>query len=525
MLNLAREQGLTPTWGPRQAVLYDVSVLGSFIARVMCNPPDPKRFQTAATSLVERAEELCGWLYETTGPDGTSGTIRHVVWSDVLICPACGGEITYWDACVRQAPLRLEKIFSCPRCTTFIDVNACKRVIETVVDHVLGVPLQRKVRVPVVVYGTTGTKNWKRLATPADMVVVDKASHEPLPPSTPITEIRWGDLYRSGYHLGISHLHHFYTPRNFLALSTIWRLVEDFDADLQDALRLLVLSFNASHSTLMTRVIVKKGQLDLVLTGAQSGVLYVSGLPVEKNIFKGLRRKMKTITEAFSTVASSRSSVTVVNGTSTALYLEDGSVDYVFTDPPFGNYIPYAEVNQINELWLGVVTKQSDEIIISPAQGKDVTSYGEMMRAVFSELSRVLRTSGRATVAFHSAKASVWQALIDAYSAAGLAPVAVSVLDKTQTSFKQAVSDVVVKGDPLILLSRVGGEACTRGEISITDIIASVLDEARRSGEAEERKRERLFSRFVARCLILGLPVTIDAGEFYRMARLDRDIA
>jgi adenine-specific DNA methylase len=251
----------------------------------------------------------------------------------------------------------------------------------------------------------------------------------------------------------------------------------------------------------------------------------VSGLPVEKNIFKGLRRKMKTITEAFSTVASSRSSVTVVNGTSTALYLEDGSVDYVFTDPPFGNYIPYAEVNQINELWLGVVTKQSDEIIISPAQGKDVTSYGEMMRAVFSELSRVLRTSGRATVAFHSAKASVWQALIDAYSAAGLAPVAVSVLDKTQTSFKQAVSDVVVKGDPLILLSRVGGEACTRGEISITDIIASVLDEARRSGEAEERKRERLFSRFVARCLILGLPVTIDAGEFYRMARLDRDIA
>jgi hypothetical protein len=525
MLDLAREQGLAPTWGPRNAVLYDVGVLGSFIARVMCTPPDPERFRAAAAALLERAEESYGWLYETTGPDGTPGTIRHVVWSDVLLCPTCDGEITYWDACVRQEPLRLEGMFSCPGCKTFSDVGTCERATETVVDDVLGSTLQRKVRVPVVVYGTTASKNWKRSATPADMIVPDKASHEPLPAGTPIADIRWGDLYRSGYHTGISHLHHFYTPRNFLALSTVWRLVQDFDADLQDALRLLVLSFNASHSTLMTRVVVKKGQSDLVLTGAQSGVLYVSGLPVEKNIFKGLRRKAKTIAEAFSTVANSRSSVTVVNGTSTALHLEDGSVDYVFTDPPFGDYIPYAEINQINELWLGTVTKQSDEIIISPAQGKDVKSYGDMMRAVFNELSRVLRSRGRATVAFHSAKASVWQALTDAYGAAGFSPVTVSVLDKTQTSFKQTVSDVVVKGDPLILLSKVAASSRARGETDIPDVIARVLDEARISGKAEERERERLFSRFVARCLVIGLPVTIGAGEFYRMAGLDGSIA
>ncbi len=64
------------------------------------------------------------------------------------------------------------------------------------------------------------------------------------------------------------------------------------DEDLQSALRLWVLSYNASHSTLMTRVVLKKNSKDFVLTGAQSGVLYVSGLPVEKNIFAGLRRKI-----------------------------------------------------------------------------------------------------------------------------------------------------------------------------------------------------------------------------------------
>ena len=123
-----------------------------------------------------------------------------------------------------------------------------------------------------------------------------------LPDCAPRKEVAWGDLYRSGYHRGITHLHHFYTPRNYLALATLWDLVETFDDDLQDALRLLILSFNSTHSTLMTRVVVKKGQNDLVLTGAQSGVLYVSGLPVEKNIFKGVRRKIRTIADAFDLV-------------------------------------------------------------------------------------------------------------------------------------------------------------------------------------------------------------------------------
>jgi hypothetical protein len=60
----------------------------------------------------------------------------------------------------------------------------------------------------------------------------------------------------------------------------------EFSEDVRDALKLLILSYNATHSTLMTRIVVKRGQPDFVLTGAQSGVLYVSGLPVEKTSLK-----------------------------------------------------------------------------------------------------------------------------------------------------------------------------------------------------------------------------------------------
>jgi 16S rRNA G966 N2-methylase RsmD len=520
MLALAKDLGLRPTWGPRHAVLYDISVLGSFVARVMCDPPDAVRFTQAATKLVDMAEESHGWLYQAAGPEEDAGVIRHTIWSEILRCPGCRAETSYWDATVRYEPLRLEREFDCAGCRATNVVDACERVVEVVHDPLLGNDVERRRRVPAVVYGETGKVRWQRPATDVDAAFAERAAREPLPAAAPQTPIGWGDLYRAGYHTGISHLHHFYTPRNFLALAVLWELIDQFDDDLRDALRFLVLSYNASHSTLMTRVVVKQNQKDLVLTGAQSGVLYVSGLPVEKNVFRGVRRKTKTLAQAFELVAGSKSTVEVVNESSTELALVDGSVRYVFTDPPFGDYIPYAEINQLNEAWLGSLTDRAREIVISAAGDKDVTTYGDVMAQVFAEVARVLADEGLATVVFHSAQASVWRGLTDAYSRAGLVVRTTSVLDKRQASFKQVVSTTTVKGDPLILLTKQPVARATRHPASVNELIATVLADADAAEVADERTRERLFSRFITRCLVEGVPVTLGAAEFYERAGL-----
>ena len=49
----------------------------------------------------------------------------------------------------------------------------------------------------------------------------------------------------------------------------------------------------------------------------------------------------------------------------------------MFTDPPFGGNIPYAEVNFINEAWLGRLTNRADEVIISDSQGKTSVEYAD----------------------------------------------------------------------------------------------------------------------------------------------------
>ncbi len=148
----------------------------------------------------------------------------------------------------------------------------------------------------------------------------------------------------------------------------------------------------------------------------------------------------------------SGSTVVVHNSTSKSMPLKPNSVDYVFTDPPFGAYIPYAELNQINEHWLGKTTDRAREVIVSASQSKGMLEYGAMMENVFTEIGRVLKAEGLATVVFHSAHSEVWRALAQAYTNAGFTVEATSVLDKIQASFKQVVSTVAVKGDPLLLL-------------------------------------------------------------------------
>ena len=180
--------------------------------------------------------------------------------------------------------------------------------------------------------------------------------------------------------------------------------------------------------------------------------------------------------------------------------LPANSIDYVFTDPPFGGNIPYAEVNFVNEAWLGECTDATQEITISRAQGKDSSDYESLMAQAFVEIRRVLKKSGKATVVFHSSSAGVWNALHRAYTDANLSLEIASVLDKTQGSFKQVTTAGAVKGDPILLL----GKNSSKRKLAarrVTSVVKDVLQRAHISQDQAERTAQRLYSRFVTQYL------------------------
>lgn len=335
-----------------------------------------------------------------------------------------------------------------------------------------------------------------------------------LPDSIPLVEIPWGDLYRRGYHQGITHLHHFYTRRNLIMFARLWERTEAYRSDLRNTLRFWLLSYNAAHATIMTRVVAKSGQKNLVVTSAQPGVLYVSGLPVEKNLIAGLRRKFSTIANAFDLIHGSKGRVEVQQQSSCRVDLPDQNIDYVFTDPPFGGNIPYAEVNFLNEAWLDCYTDRTDEVIVSPSQRKTLTDYQDLLMASLSEARRILKPGGKTTLVFHSASAEVWHALQAAYTDAGLGVECAGVLDKTQKSFKQVTTDGAVRGDPVLLLGK-----CTRNtsqKIACAWTVAEQLRQAALTLNPAEQTAQRLYSRLITHYLTHHQQVPMDAESFYR---------
>lgn len=512
MIALCCQRGLQPQWGPRKAHLVEIGVLGSLVSQVLCNPPDSTEFVQACEDILEQTQQTLGWMYDAESDTSELGCIRYIIWTDFLRCSGCKSEFSYWDSSVNYEPLRLSKVISCKSCGKSIDTSKCERVTEEIYDPILQTTLLIRKRRMAKVYGQVGKRKWSRKANKKDNALVEKILCTPFSTNVPLAKLDWGDLYREGYHTGITHLHHFYTRRNFHVFSFLWSLINEYPERLQSSLRVWLLSYNSSHSTLMTRVVVKKKQADFALTGAQSGVLYISSLPVEKNILLGLRRKIDSLAKAFDMVKYSQSEVEIHNCSSENLPVGDESIDYVFTDPPFGDYIPYAELNQINELWLDSQTIRSSEIIISGAAGKSLEQYRKMLSSVFSEIHRVTKPNGKVTIIFHSAHSEVWNSLISAYEEANFNVVATSILDKMQSSFKQVVSNISVKGDPIILLEK--GVAQSKFSKTSEFILESILHDFSKELSFESNHKQ-LYSKYILACLDQQLNVEHSAKDFY----------
>lgn len=510
MRKITKDLNVTPVWGARNAVLYEIGTYASFAIKTILSRLSSREFTIAVDSFLKKAQDLVGGLYEAIDLAGDTGTIRYVIWSEVLECPSCHSEISYFEHGTSRDPVRFKDEIVCPYCKKVHHVEEMPFTTEEHYDRLLHKQVSRKKRVPAWIYGTTNGYNWDRQATEADAAYIAQIESTCDVDDVP-QEIQWGELHRAGYHYGITHLHHFYTARNYIVMSKLWELAETYPEKISDALKLLLLSYNASHCTLMTRVVAKKNAKDFILTSAQSGVLYISKLPVEKNILLGLKRKVKPFAETYAKLQNCTGQITIHNGSSTKMKENNDSIDFIFTDPPFGDFIPYAEVNQINELWLPKVTNRKDEVIISASQGKDVFTYQELLTQVFSEINRVLKPNHYASIVFHAAKAKVWDVFSEAITGARLQIVHTNILDKTQASFKQVVSDGSVQGDPLFLLKKSLARKNT-SRLTDEEVLHSLLADHISDPDFDNRK---CFSWYINRCLELGIDVTMDAKQVY----------
>ena len=524
----AAEGRAAPAWGARRAVLGDLSPAAAFIAGNYNLPFDADAFARAARTLLDDAAAEVGWMYETLHADGTTrGRIDYTVWSEVFACPECAGEIVFIDEALDEGTGRTRSGFPCPRCGAALTKKTLERSFETLADPASGAPWRRIRLRPVSIVHTVGDSRRRKKPDAADRATLDRIGGLPLPSEVPTDAFPIDAMYH-GSRLapkGFTHVHHLFLPRAAHALAALWRRAAAHeDPRLRNMLLFFVEQATTTLSVLNRFRANQAGQANQVL----SGVYYIPSQVAEISPWYRLDSKVAQIPDSFMKLQLSQGKhVAVTTAACSESAIPDNSVDYVFTDPPFGENIYYADLNFLVESWHRTFTKTAPEAIVDRKKDKALIDYQRLMQRCFAEYRRVLKPGRWMTVVFHNSRSAVWNAIQEAMLAAGFVVADVRTLDKRQGSYRQ-VTSTAVKQDLVISAYKPNHGLEERFRLAagtadgVWDFVRThfrqlpvFVSRDERAEVIAERQGYLLFDRMVAFHVLRGVTVPLSAAEFY----------
>lgn len=504
-------------WGKRYAILNDLSTAATFISNGYNTPFDMNDFVSEFETIMSDVEKNYGDLYKTKHTEDDTpflvdreGNINYIIWSDVFLCPNCGHEIVFWDVAVDSNGNKINNEFGCPSCGVLAKKASCDRSITKMIDAT-GEVVDFAKQVPVKINYSYGGKRYEKKPDEDDLRKISDIQYSNITSWFPKIRMCEGSEARRNDISGITHTHHFMTPRNLLIFSRI------FEHPKINLSRIVFTSVMMNCTKTYRYRTNGKG-------GALSGTLYIPSLYQENNIFESAKRKFKDF------LARQNTDGTIIScGSATNLLVPNDSIDYIFTDPPFGSNLNYSELSYIWESWLKVMTNQMPEAIVNKAQNKGLLEYQELMTKCFSEFYRVLKPNRWITIEFHNSLNAVWNAIQEGVQRAGFVVADVRTLDKKQDSFKQIKSGGAVKQDLVIsaykpkdsfidsLISNAGMEETAW--VFVRQHLAQIPVVVVSNNKIEviaERQAYLLFDRMVAYHVMQEIPVPIDATVFYQ---------
>ena len=430
----------------RHARLSDISVLGQHIANGYLVQVDDASLLRVGSEVSNSARQSVGDLYQTLrASDGAKVDFVRTVWSFTYVCPSCDYELVYFDH------LNEREVVQCPTCDTAFVKRSWQR--------------SKDVPVQVVVPGSDGKQKEQDISDYDLQKIIEAESDARLTivPSQPIEPDR--EMYgRSGLgKSGLTETRKFFSPRNAISLLELWSSINQVDD--QAVRQKLRFCFTA----ILPRASMRYQWSPKRPLNAQNQTYYIAPVYYEWNVFDLFLRKVNAVRRAATHLAERVHRLEAVHDVSVTYdlasadnlaHLDDESIDYVFTDPPFGSNIFYSDMNLFHEAWLGAITDYTTEAVIHTTGRRKVDSaqrYEKLLARAFRESWRVLKPGGHMSVVFGNSKGRIWGSVQRALREIGFnpTPVHVAILDKGQRSVKglKSGTEGVVTAD-LILTVR-----------------------------------------------------------------------
>lgn len=145
----------------------------------------------------------------------------------------------------------------------------------------------------------------------------------------------------------------------------------------------------------------------------------------------------------------------IVRGSATDLsFVESESVDYIYTDPPYGAKIAYLDLSAMWLAWLGMPAEPEDferEAIQGGSREKTKLSYNALIRQSIFEMYRVLKFDRWMSFVFAHKDPEFWHLIIESAEAAGFEYVGATPQKNGASSFKKRQHPFTVLSGQLII--------------------------------------------------------------------------
>jgi DNA methylase len=491
--------GLAAMGVNRRARLSDISVLGRHIATGYLTDVPTRELQKATAAVFAQARKAIGNLYATKrATDGKVVEVVRTVWSFTYQCPSCAFELVYF----KHLDAKGNPPKACPGCKGAFVRRTWGRLKD--------VPVEVVVR---------GEDDRLKPQDPSDYDVrkIKEASNDRRlegVPSLSIDENR--EMYsRSGLgKAGMTETRKFFSPRNGIALVELWRAINELEDDqFRQKLRF-------AFTAILPRASKRYQWSAQRPLNAQNQTYYIAPVYYEWNVFELFERKVDAGIRAASELFTSTSLFDAADKVRDVTYdlasadklkhLGDESVDYVFTDPPFGSNIFYSDMNLFHEAWLGEATDHVSEAVVHTT-GKRKNGaeerYEALLRKAFQEAWRVLKPGKYMSVVFGNSSGRIWGLVQRALRDAGFraAPSHVAILDKGQRSVKglNSGSEGVVTVDLILTVQKPARHSRPETAATLANgDAAALIEEAVKELSADDaRNASHVYARVLRKAI------------------------
>jgi hypothetical protein len=320
-----------PVWGDRHAICSDLSPIASFISFNYNSNIDAVKINEEIEKIIQELKNEYDWMFLTEHSKTEKGKINYVVWSDIFSC-SCGNELNYLNLAFDEINGTMREVITCPKCNAKNKKSELDKVWITKFDLELNETIRTTKTEPTLINYTYKRKRYTKKAERFDIDLATKIEDLPLKYFVPIDRMPIGDESRRNDRIGITHVHQFYHKRNLIVLS-------HFFSKLSLHAKWSATNFISRNLLKCNRFVINQYNPKGRINGPMSGTLYIPSESVEQSIFELISDKAININ------LNNQGNITQISSANDLKNLNSDSIDYIFTDPPFGANIMYSELN------------------------------------------------------------------------------------------------------------------------------------------------------------------------------------